>query len=39
MISVGNEHHGQPTMDDQDQALLQTFGLALAIETHWATFT
>jgi hypothetical protein len=39
MISVGKEHHGHPTMDDRDQVLLQTFGLALAMETYWATFT
>jgi hypothetical protein len=36
MIAVADEHFEQPTMDERDQVLLQTFGLALAKEKYWA---
>jgi len=36
MISVDNEYYDQPTMDERDQILLQTFGLALARDKYWA---
>jgi hypothetical protein len=36
MISVDDEYFDQPTMDERDQVLLQSFGLALAKEKYWA---
>jgi hypothetical protein len=36
MISVDDEFYDQPTMDERDKVLLQTFGLALAKEKYWA---
>ena len=36
MISVDDAYVDQPTMDERDKVLLQTFGLALAKDKYWA---
>ncbi len=36
MISVDDAYFDQPTMDERDKVLLQTFGLVLAKEKYWA---